>query len=280
MRPILSHVTLCAADSAYVGLTAAALERSLAECDFADAILFTHAPVQGPFRTVAIPPLRSVEDYSRFCLTGMVSHIQTRFVLVIQWDGFVVDGTAWHRDFMKYDYVGAPWHGIAAEGRMVGNGGFSLRSRKLLQALQQLPFVPTHYLEDQVICNIYRDVLERDFRIRFAPVALADRFSYEFHTPEEPTFGFHGIRHLWKHWSDDAFRTLVGKFDLDRMSTDRLLQLAVDASAAGRATTAGAVYAAIRGKYPAVRVAMALAERYGSEDSATMLDRLEGLLAA
>jgi len=53
-RPRLPELTICAADSANPALAARALAISLERCDFGDAILFTDAPVAGPFRTVLI----------------------------------------------------------------------------------------------------------------------------------------------------------------------------------------------------------------------------------
>src|SRR5258708_7374530 len=87
----LTDVTLCAADSAFVEWTARAFQRCMTQCDFGDVILFSHEPAPGPFRTVLIPPLRSIEYYSRFCLLEMGKHIETPFCLVVQWDSFVID---------------------------------------------------------------------------------------------------------------------------------------------------------------------------------------------
>ena len=48
-----------------------------------------------------------------------------------------------------------------------GNGGFSLRSRRLLQALQD-PRIALSVVEDETICRTFRPLLERDYGIRFA----------------------------------------------------------------------------------------------------------------
>ena len=206
----LADVTICAADSAFVELTARALRLSMEQARFGDAILFSDAPVPGPYRSIEIQPLDSIGAYSRFVLQRLPDFIKTPFALVVQWDGYVVNPAAWANAFRKYDYIGAAWHGKLEPGtRRVGNGGFSLRSRKLLAATKKLPPV-AGYNEDALICHAFGDQLEREAGIRFAPVKIADRFSYESHVPDGRPFGFHGFRNLWRHSSDEELATGIG----------------------------------------------------------------------
>lgn len=37
------------------------------------------------------------------------SYIETPHVLVVQYDGFILNPDAWTDEFLEYDYVGAPW---------------------------------------------------------------------------------------------------------------------------------------------------------------------------
>ena len=83
----LPGITICAADSEQPSLAGRALAASVSHCDFAEAILFTDVPVEGPFRTVHIDRLASREDYSRFILKELPGYITTPFALVVQWDG-------------------------------------------------------------------------------------------------------------------------------------------------------------------------------------------------
>jgi hypothetical protein len=71
----LREVTVVAADCVRPDLAGRALALSMQRCRFADAILFTDTPVDGPFRCEQIAPLRSVADYSRFCLQEMPARI-------------------------------------------------------------------------------------------------------------------------------------------------------------------------------------------------------------
>src|ERR1700722_11668242 len=89
-RPLLANVTLCAASSVQMELTARALAISASQCEFGDAILFSDTPMQGAFRNVRIDRLTSQAAYSAFMLKGMAPHLRTPLVLVTQWDGYVV----------------------------------------------------------------------------------------------------------------------------------------------------------------------------------------------
>ena len=73
----------------------------------------------------------------------------------------------------------------------VGNGGFSLRSRRLLEAGLDARIVQEHP-EDQMLRRTYRQLLEQQHRVQFAPPALARQFAFENERPRGPTFGFHG----------------------------------------------------------------------------------------
>jgi hypothetical protein len=168
--------------------TLEAIKRSMEQIEFADVQLI-------------MPKLGSSDGYSRFVLYELHKYIRTDFALLVQHDGYVTNPDEWTDEFLEYDYVGAPWppathytpRGIEAR---VGNGGFSLRSKKLLNAFNELslPFTDNgtgFYHEDGQICNYYRKELE-DYGIKYAPVELAARFSTELQVPETvESFGRH-----------------------------------------------------------------------------------------
>src|SRR5205809_7332428 len=83
----------------------------------------------------------------------------------------------WDAAFLQRRYIRAPWS-IALDNLTVGNRGFSLRSRRLLEALQDLR-IEVALNEDQEICGRFRELLEREHRIRFGTSALARSFSFE-----------------------------------------------------------------------------------------------------
>ncbi|OGN09323.1 MAG: hypothetical protein A3C61_01565 [Candidatus Yanofskybacteria bacterium RIFCSPHIGHO2_02_FULL_39_10] len=149
---------------------------------------------------VKIDPINTIEAYNQFMIKKMNDYIDTDFVLVIQYDGFILNPEAWTDEYLKYDYIGAPWH---KDGHfIVGNGGFSLRSKKLLEILQKDDSlqIPADEPEDTFICQEKREHLESK-GIKFAPVDLARQFALEANEKDgvewTNQFGFHGLK-----WTD------------------------------------------------------------------------------
>jgi hypothetical protein len=197
-RLALSQVTLCIVDTRAPALALQSLQRSMRSIDFARVLLFCHAwappqPLPG-VEVVEIDELHSGADYSRFVLRRLAEHVHTPFVLITQWDGFVLDAQAWTDEFLNFDYIGAVWPDQPA-GFNVGNGGFSLRSQGLLRAGLD-PRIVHEHPEDLVLCTTYRSLLEGEHGLRFAPPELAQRFAFENRPPRQATFGFHGPYNL------------------------------------------------------------------------------------
>lgn len=189
----LPNVTLCAATSVNVAATIASLEASLAQVEFADCLLFTDAdvrPTDTAIKVVPIPRISSAKDYSQFLLRQLAHHIASTHCLVAQWDGHIMNPASWDPDFLKFDYIGASWPQFD-DGLDVGNGGFSLRSRRLLEICARPDFVPVHP-EDVSIGRINRRKLEA-LGIKFAPKEIADRFATERAGDTFKAFGFHGV---------------------------------------------------------------------------------------
>ena len=197
--PELKQVTLCAVDTRAPQLALAALRRSMDQVGFARVVLFTsqegvRLASQSGIEAIAIEPLLSGSDYSRWVVQDLPQHIQTSHVLISQWDGFVTNAGVWSDDFLSWDYIGAVWPDQPT-GRNVGNGGFSLRSQSFLRAAQALQLQDFHP-EDQMLCRDHRVALETHHSIRFAPHSVARLFAYENEKPRQPTFGFHGPYNL------------------------------------------------------------------------------------
>ncbi len=184
MKPKLNNVTLLAIDCVNYGECLTAIRKSMYQVDFGASKFLTDIKAYNPnfpFEIVKIPKISSKQEYSQFVIKELYKHIDTEFVLLIQHDGFVLDGECWDEDFLNYDYIGAPW--LYIDGKNVGNGGFSLRSKKLLDILGKDDFIQATDPEDQAICRLYRDYLERKHGIKFAPEEVADRFSFELREP-------------------------------------------------------------------------------------------------
>lgn len=197
-RLALPEVTLCAVASVNVEATITAMVRTMAQVDCARALLFTDAPVPempASIHRIAIPPLRSLSAYSHFVLHRLADWIETSHCLIVQWDGFVAAPDAWEPAFLGCDYVGAPWPQFG-DGHDVGNGGFSLRSRRLMLACREPGFHDDGSAEDLVIARVNRRMLEERHGIVFADRGLASRFSRERDGEGLHTFGFHGVFNL------------------------------------------------------------------------------------
>lgn len=169
--------------------------------------------------------------YNNFMVKNLYDHITSDFCISIQHDGFIINPNLWDDEFLNYDYIGAPWSDGLIQSTdavfndvknsrkysLVGNGGFSLRSRKLLYETKCSPFtcdvqkinnfslksgevgehVQIPMPEDNYICLNYFEYLTEK-GIKYAPVDLASKFSRESPIPENHVFGLHGDRNLVK----------------------------------------------------------------------------------
>ena len=189
-----SDVTLCIVDTFNHALATHAIERSVSLTGIDKVVTWSDRPLFKQATHIQIDPITSIDEYSWIILKHLAPHVDTSHALVIQYDGYVANIDAWTDEFLEYDYVGAPWPWKPKFN--MGNGGFSLRSKKLLSALQDPTIVTVDgkegKVEDHLICHVYRKYLEKEHNIRFAPVELAARFSIETGQSRVPTFGFHG----------------------------------------------------------------------------------------
>lgn len=180
----LPNVTLFILDTKNTLGAKHAIEQSCKGINFGEVVFLGKDDVE----------VNSKEEYSNFMVRDLFHYIKTDFVLVIQSDGFVLNPDAWTNDFFKYDYIGAPWW--YNDNKNVGNGGFSLRSRRLLEILESDSTITQTHPEDDIICRKYGEYLKTK-GIKFAPVSLAEKFSIEGHGSKDKEykgqFGFHGF---------------------------------------------------------------------------------------
>lgn len=142
------------------------------------------------------PNITSKEEYSKFIIKETYKHVSTSHVLIFQHDGFIHNWKAWDSSWLQYDYIGAPWW--YRDGHDVGNGGFSLRSKRLMEVIANDEIITEFHPEDHVLCRVYRNYLEKTYNIKFAPLEVAERFAYEgYRQPDKKLtdqFGVHGKR--------------------------------------------------------------------------------------
>lgn len=205
----LYNVTLLGVDCVDIDRLILAAEICQKDFEFEKVKLLTS--VKSNYKDVyQIPPIHSVEEYSKFVIADLDQYIDTPFVLIIQYDGFILNPKAWSDQYLGYDYIGAPWfvrkyhinRGWPEEllGKyIVGCGGFSLRSKKftsLCADLVKQNFFTKFHPEDSVLCIDNRQYFN-DKGMKFAPVDIASRFCFSALDMEryswDDQFGFHGL---------------------------------------------------------------------------------------
>ena len=201
----LPTVDLVAVACTKIPETIEAMKKSQAQFKFTRSILFTHEDIQVEGIEVIKTDKLDYKGYNEFVAMKLWQFIGSDYIILVQNDGYILDGKLWTDEFFRHDFIGAPWPipnddktYRTPSGRLarVGNGGFSLRSRKLLRAPTILGLEFTDkgsgfWHEDGNLCVYHRDALE-NAGIRFAPVELAAQFSTELTVPEtRKSFGGH-----------------------------------------------------------------------------------------
>jgi len=172
-----------------------------------------HAPYVSALVNSALEP-GNLASMSVDCNANLATYFETDFVLVVQNDGFPLRQGL--EEFLGlYDFIGAPFVRNTARNRLlriwprfaVGNGGFSLRSRRICELASDfwnkryhrlLPHSGRYAREDAYCCFVL-PLLEPSFRkaVKIAPWEEARRFAYDGlcddHVEALP-FGFHGAR--------------------------------------------------------------------------------------
>ncbi len=187
------------------------MQISMSQIDFGKAIMFTCADksdfdssLTNGIEFIKIDKIKEYLDYSDFCLR-LGDYLHNDYVLTTHGDGFVINANLWTDDFFKFDYIGAPWaecHMKAWGGlpNPVGNGGFSLRSKKMLDFSKQFKTTGGNN-EDGFLTN-FKIVEAKEYGIKYADLGTAYKFSVH-HLEDvggvfepEKYFGFHGYHNL------------------------------------------------------------------------------------
>lgn len=206
----LLNVDLIGIDTNHPLLAIDSLLISSRNVEFGRIVLFTCADksefdpeIVEKIEFIKIDKFKEYIDYSTFCLR-LADYLHNDYVLITHWDSFVVCPERWTDTFLKYDYIGAPFANIYAKQwglqNSVGNGGFSLRSRKFLQFASKFKTTEGNN-EDGFLINVkYKEAISAG--IRYAPVELAYKFSVHHledvggvYNPAK-YFGFHGYHNI------------------------------------------------------------------------------------
>lgn len=147
----------------------------------------------------------SIDEWNRKIIQDLYKYVDTTHALLIHADGYVINSELWNPEWMKLDYIGAPWplprddySYLDEEGNLqrVGNS-VSLRSRKLMELASKRDWRPYYgnTNEDGFISCHNRVWLESQ-GCNFATLEQAVYFSKEHEIPENVgllTFAFHSL---------------------------------------------------------------------------------------
>ena len=204
----LSNVTLIAISSVEIPRTIEALSISARDLNFGDIKLVSHEKpnnLPSNINYEYAPKINNIMDFNYYLFSEFGKHIETSHCLIVQYHGYIINPEMWEDSWLEYDCIGAPWpikenSYIANNGERVrvGNGGFTLRSKRLCELPKklslQLKEEQGYWNEDGNICCYHRkELLENG--VNYAPVEVAAKFSFETLVPEnqylDKTFGFH-----------------------------------------------------------------------------------------
>ncbi|MFA5889076.1 MAG: DUF5672 family protein [Candidatus Paceibacterota bacterium] len=174
----LPNVTLITFDCVKLKQTKIAADICQKEFSFGAVKILSSIPDSDP-RVIPVPELlNDWQKYSEFYIREFAKHVETEFALCFHPDGFILNPSAWTDEFLKYDYIGAPWYHFGKA--MVGGGGFSLRSKRLLDYISNnyKKIGGEFHPEDYWVCRVARPFLEKE-GMKFAPEELALRWSKE-----------------------------------------------------------------------------------------------------
>lgn len=196
----LPQVTICAMTSVLVQETIKAMEYSMQEIEFGAAVIITHKKPKNLPSNITYKYIEELTDIDRFnyeTVYNMGDYIDTEFVLLVHYDGFVVNPQSFKQEFLEYDYIGSPWP-LPKEGDTttyrdihgnicrVGNS-VSIRSKRLLDFPRKanIPWTSEKgwFNEDGFICCRNKHLFE-EAGMKFAPLELAIHFGHEHMIPE------------------------------------------------------------------------------------------------
>jgi hypothetical protein len=190
MKLDLNKITLVAVGSTKIEETIKAIKLCCSYANFYDILFFSD--IKNPYHKL-IPKMNSIKDYDKFIIHELPKYIESDYCLTIHWDGFIVNPKAWDNIYYEYDYIGAPWPWM---NYICGNGGFCLKSKKLLNTQKSL--IPDDLIfnrpDDVLLCVDYRNQLEYH-GCKFAPRSISQKFSTEYGGYDHfNSFGFHDFR--------------------------------------------------------------------------------------
>lgn len=191
IRPKIQDLTvICVAGNKHAE-SIASLYKAKEQIYAARYVLLTNIDLEASgIEVYNVGGLDTWEKYNHFIIKELAAYFDTEYCLIVQWDGIILNGQLWSDDFLKFDYIGAAW----LDGEC-GNGGFSIRSKRLMDIVANDDFIEITTPEDVCLCQLYKRYLQNKYNITYAPKEVCDRFSFELNPPKNHTFGKHAFHH-------------------------------------------------------------------------------------
>ena len=187
-------ITIVLVDTYAHELSRRAIDITLSRLPCKEVVVFSDRNIFPDGRWIRTNSL-TIDDYNLIMLKHLWLHVHTEHALVVQYDGMAAIRDHWDDQFLEYDYIGAIWPWAHHPPNLkVGNGGFSLRSQRLLNLLKDdnVTFRPNLLRnEDLYIGVYYKDWLVSN-GVKYPSIELAEKFSHEQFPGYKPSFGFHG----------------------------------------------------------------------------------------
>lgn len=209
-----------------------ALEKTAAGLPGCKKLLIPNVLIESDLPQKLVHQTMGYIGYSHFVIYCLAQYIETDYVLIVQDDGWMLNADNWRNEWFDYDYIGGLTHAAldgdqlhwgfswadqpnAKDMLVVQNGGFSLRSRRFLEAPTKYGIVMIHQQmeelnnEDIQLCCLLRPALE-SVGMKFAPNEESRLFSYEHLYPS--VHGDMDLKKIFGHHS--RFHKLLNDKDI------------------------------------------------------------------
>ncbi len=190
----LSRCTLLFVETRAHKITKRVIEDCLSKATFGDVLVYTDKPAEFnglDARLILCKDFPNKREAGQFYYQYACAGITTDFALMLEWDAGIYDPAKWRPEFFNYDYIGAPWLVRPGDPHDVGNGGFTLMSKRLGRFLADHP--KEHPVTtDWDLCRNRRAGLELAGGFKWPGHELASCFSWELGPRNPENFGFHG----------------------------------------------------------------------------------------
>lgn len=148
----------------------------------------------------------TIDEYNQLLYSiGFWNSIPTEKVLIFQTDTFIRKPNI--EDFLKYDYIGAPWK----YGLYIGNGGLSLRTVSFMKkCLINYGFLSFNFFNEDTFFSFF---ISFDNDILIPTIDIAKQFSVESVYYNDP-MGWHKA---YYHLSESDFNSIANCPILDNL---------------------------------------------------------------